>query len=369
MDPPLLCELNLPATSTELAKAEAELGRPLPPVLQTIYRRYDGLQCYHRLGEGRTTLASNMFACAASDVRTAWLHDADDERSFAEMIRRGDSPLAVEHNDFVEEVEEHIAGHDDVLLAEIRRSWLCFATDWDGSAGWFYCLRDDDAMPRVCLVPKPRFMSTPSFLASLRSPKTQTMQQWLADVGAPAWLADASLYDETTTLMFHSRSRDAKPGRGAAERGGGSAFAALSEIADWRRLLSNFSRSEFELDGRRWATVEHYFQAAKFREIAPDYWERFTLDSGSELGDADGGAARSAGGKRGHPLSLQQRIDWEARRWGVMERALVAKYSANPLHRRALLATGTACLTHKPARARFATVEYPLMVVRAALGS
>ena len=54
--------------------------------------------------------------------------------------------------------------------------------------------------------------------------------------------------------------------------------AAGGQRPEWRRrplisfsrssgihgALSNFAVAPFELDGRQWPTVEHYFQAAKF---------------------------------------------------------------------------------------------------------
>lgn len=178
---------------------------------------------------------------------------------------------------------------------------------------------------------------------------------------------EADLFTEDVVLMFHSRSRDAAPGRGAGEQiadGLEPAYAALAAIADWRKLLSNFADSPFTLDGLRWRSVEHCFQAHKFRELAPDYFRSFALDSGSELANSLGASVKKAGGRRAHPLDAAARAEWEGRKFIVQERALFAKFSQRAEHRAALLATRDAKLTHRPARSPRAIVEIGLMRVR-----
>ncbi len=177
------------------------------------------------------------------------------------------------------------------------------------------------------------------------------------------------LYTEDAVFLFHSRSKDAPPGVGVGEllTGPAARFATLAATRNWRQLLSNFAPAPFTLDGLRWATVEHCFQATKFRDVDPAYYRSFSLDSGSELSRADGAAARSAGGRRGRPMTPPQIADWELRKRDVMRRALAAKFAENELHRAALLATGDAKLTHRPLRSAHTQVEVPLMEVRAAL--
>lgn len=177
------------------------------------------------------------------------------------------------------------------------------------------------------------------------------------------------LFSEDFVLMFHSRSKDVPPGAGVGEKLGlaNVDLSALGAIPDWRRLLSNFAPAEFSLNGLRWATVEHCFQATKFDTIAPDYFHSFSLDSGSDLSRAEGAVAKSAGGRRGRPMTPEQIADWESRKWGVMKLALEAKYRANPLHRSVLLATWPAKLTHRPLRSSYTQVEHGLMEVRAQL--
>ena len=49
--------------------------------------------------------------------------------------------------------------------------------------------------------------------------------------------------------------------------------------------LSNFSRHGFELDGKYWLTVEHYFQAAKFFGTDDEYAEKVRLARWPQLAE------------------------------------------------------------------------------------
>ena len=178
------------------------------------------------------------------------------------------------------------------------------------------------------------------------------------------------LFQEGVVLMFHSRSKDAPPGQGVGESLGAlpaSAFAALAATRDWRQKLSNFAPAPFDLDGLRWPSVEHFFQAAKFAHLDEAYWRSFAV--GGVVGDKDGAAAKSAGGRKGRPLTDGQRAAWETRKHEVMKRALTAKYTQNEEHRAILLCTWPAQLTHRPLRARHTQIETGLMEVRAALAA
>lgn len=101
--------------------------------------------------------------------------------------------------------------------------------------------------------------------------------------------------------------------------------------------LSNFSRHPFTLDGKRWPTSEHYFQAQKF--------------AGTEHAEVVRRArtpmqAATLGRDRSRPL----RRDWERVKDDVMRRAVRAKFAAHPELQALLLSTGEARLVEAAPR-------------------
>jgi hypothetical protein len=123
----------------------------------------------------------------------------------------------------------------------------------------------------------------------------------------PAEIVATELYDPQIVFMFYSKSqKSAKPGKGShekipADRMG--EFVPLSTVADWRRKLDDdWSQTGaeplFVLDGFQWASVEHYYQAAKFRKRNPQFSKEFALNSGSEISKSVA-YAKAAGSKSG----------------------------------------------------------------------
>ena len=181
-------------------------------------------------------------------------------------------------------------------------------------------------------------------------------------------------YDDTTVFQFYSRSKNALPGKGAGEKiqpENAMKFADLAAIPNWRQHLSNFSVFPFELDGHRWKTVEHYYHANKFKQGNPDFYLKFSLDSGSELSE-DPGMAKAAGGKTGKYKGKQFRpktvtIDKDFFSSGRNQKTMLdgqyAKYSQNPAAKALLLATKDAKLQHF-SRGQPPIVFYDTMIVR-----
>ena len=57
----------------------------------------------------------------------------------------------------------------------------------------------------------------------------------------------------------------------------------MKKIPDWRRKLDNSWIQSFTLDGRKWSSVEHYYQGSKYKRDHPEIYLQFSLDSGSAL--------------------------------------------------------------------------------------
>ena len=185
------------------------------------------------------------------------------------------------------------------------------------------------------------------------------------------------LYNPDICFYFYSTSKDVFPGKGAREKlqkEFESEYIELSKIKDWRRKLSNFAEAPFELDGLRWYSVEHYYQASKFKKNNNAFYRTFSLDSGTVL-STDPNMAKAAGGKTGTYKKEKIRdkkikpdpdfFDGEFPRVKKeMYMAQYAKFSQNKNMRELLLATKDASLIHILARSSESQVFYNLMYFR-----
>lgn len=165
------------------------------------------------------------------------------------------------------------------------------------------------------------------------------------------------LFDPSVVFQFYSKSRDLEPGKGSGEKIPDDKipeYEELSKIKNWRKMLSNFYESEFTLDDKRWLSVEHYYQGAKFKKENPEFYEQFSLDSGSDI-SKDTNLAKSAGGKSGkskgkliRPTNIKIDKDFflDNRSSNEMKRAQREKYKQNDELKRMLLLTKDAKLTH-----------------------
>ena len=109
------------------------------------------------------------------------------------------------------------------------------------------------------------------------------------------------LYDDATVFQFYYKSSGIpKPGKGSGEKlgpEGPQEYVDLAAIKDWRKKLSNLWEQEFTVDNKKWLTIEHYYQASKYKNTNPDYYATFSLDSGSEL-SKDPKLARETGSNK-----------------------------------------------------------------------
>ena len=157
-------------------------------------------------------------------------------------------------------------------------------------------------------------------------------------------------------FMFFSGSKNMPPGSGVDEFvNDPSEYEVLSQIKDWRKMLSNFWMQPFELDDLHWNSVEHYYQGSKFKEGHPEFFKLFSIESGSDI-SKDPALAKAAGGKSGVSKGRQLRpknitVDPDffssENQTEAFKVAMLAKFGQNEDLLEALSATGDAYLQHK----------------------
>ena len=98
----------------------------------------------------------------------------------------------------------------------------------------------------------------------------------------PNIVENGNLYDEEIEFTITTKITDAFPGKAKGEKiptDQEKNFDKLNKIKNWRYYLSNYGIGEFVLDGKTWKTVEHYYQASKFKKNNPQFYNLFSLDS------------------------------------------------------------------------------------------
>src|SRR5690348_7393095 len=100
-------------------------------------------------------------------------------------------------------------------------------------------------------------------------------------------------------------------------------------VSDDFGQFSNFAPFPIRLDGERWPTSEHYFQAQKFEDEA----YRQAIRQAKSPAEA---------ARLGRDRKRKLRRDWESVKVGVMRRAVLAKFTQHEDLRALLLSTGEA---------------------------
>jgi predicted NAD-dependent protein-ADP-ribosyltransferase YbiA (DUF1768 family) len=192
------------------------------------------------------------------------------------------------------------------------------------------------------------------FKSSIQKTDTKDLQPDLQE------LSEAKLrgmYDDNIVFVFYTKSNDKPlPGKGSGEKIPADKikeFSSLATMSQWRKKLDDLWVQPFTLDNHKWNSVEHYYQASKFKKMHPDFYLSFSLDSGTEL-SKDPEMARGAGGKNGkfkgellRPVEVSIDPDFFGKR-DKQEKynAQYAKFNQNEDLKALLLATKDAKLTH-----------------------
>jgi ribA/ribD-fused uncharacterized protein len=106
-------------------------------------------------------------------------------------------------------------------------------------------------------------------------------------------------------------------------------FVNFYRVSDEYGCLSNFSPHPIEVDGKRWPTSEHYFQAQKF-------------DDGAHREEIRKTKSPMVAARMGRDRKKPLRRDWESVKVALMRKAVLAKFTQHEDIRQILLSTGDA---------------------------
>ena len=189
------------------------------------------------------------------------------------------------------------------------------------------------------------------------------------DEGRPEEYDDSpgarDLFDTDTVFVFHHRAnKGMKPGKADGEKmppEKTADYRDLVKMGDWRKKLDDeWAETPIFIDNKKWASVEHFMQAAKYKKGHPDIYELFSLDSVSDLvpklstdtkvaKEFRGFHGKDKEGKKGARVNvIAPDLDFDMTRFAEeREKALRAKFLDNVAMKALLQATNKALLLRK----------------------
>jgi predicted NAD-dependent protein-ADP-ribosyltransferase YbiA (DUF1768 family) len=161
----------------------------------------------------------------------------------------------------------------------------------------------------------------------------------------------------TDKLFYYSKSKDVLAGKGSNEHvSNADEYSTLNSIKDWRKILSNFYCEPFEFEGKSYNSIEHAFQGYKIGLANKELADRFTIDSGHEIGLGDGAMAQK--NRKLVKLSKEKLEEWDKMKFDVMTKITTQRLLQSEKYRNTLFATNNAELWHvqirkKPVRNKY----------------
>jgi hemerythrin-like domain-containing protein len=205
------------------------------------------------------------------------------------------------------------------------------------------------------------FSIIPEFIAFKKTVSPASAANYSPDIISDAKIRD--LFDDNVQFVFYSGSSSKYlPGKGPGEKIPPDMikikeFAELHVITDWRKKLDNTwlnIDTPFTLDQYRWISVEHYMVASLYKEEHPEFFQSFSLDSGTELSknlDLIKYAISKTGKGPDGFIFRDAKIAPDANytdssRNMYLYNAFMAKFGQNPEFKKILLLTKNAKLLH-----------------------
>ena len=166
------------------------------------------------------------------------------------------------------------------------------------------------------------------------------------------------LYDpEIVFQIYHKSNNTPLPGKGSGEKMPIDRlvdFKDLRKFKELRRKLDNdWTQTQFDLDGLRWASVSHYVEGSKFKKGFPDFYKKFSINADANEIDenmiklsSDVKLAKEVGNKTKHTLRKNKEVidpDYFGERSEKeLEDAIRAKYTQSEDMRSLIKSTKTA---------------------------